>query len=181
MYPDLRSETQVNLTGLGMVEGVLSASGGKYLYRAFRGLPFAEPPVGSLRFQPPVQKRPWAPAVLDASEYGNMCTQRWPRDRGLKHGTSSTRPDTEDCLVLDIYTPRRNASRPPPKDGFPVWFFVHGGANEGGNAGGGLYDPHRLYSAGHDDVVVVTTQYRLGLFGWLGTDFQHFVLASSGV
>ena len=121
VFPDLGGETLVNLTGLGMVQGRLA--GGKYMYRAFRGLPFAEPPVGELRFQPPVPKQPWAPQVFQAAGYGDMCTQRWPRDRGLKHGTSSARPDSEDCLVLDVYTPRRNASRPPPKGGFPVWFF----------------------------------------------------------
>ena len=79
VYPDLDSETLVNLTGLGMVQGRLA--GGKYLYHAYRGLPFAEPPIGALRFQPPVPKQPWAPEVFQASGYGDMCTQRWPRDR----------------------------------------------------------------------------------------------------
>lgn len=180
VFPDLDSETRVNITGLGMVQGRLA--GGDYMYRAFRGLPFAEPPVGPRRFQPPVPKLPWAPRVLQAGGYGDMCTQRWPRDRGLKHGTSSARPDSEDCLVLDVYTPRRNASRPPPTDGFPVWFFVHGGANEGGNAGGGLFAPDGMFANNLDEVVIVTAQYRLGIFGWLGSRElqQHTADGSAG-
>ena len=58
------------------------------------------------------------------------------------------------CRYLNVYTPRRNASRPPPKEGFPVWFYVHGGAYEAGNAiadgTGALIHPHWIFEAGFE-------------------------------
>jgi carboxylesterase type B len=152
----------------GKIRGVLASSGSSYIYRAFRGIPFAEPPVGDLRFQPPQPKVPWHPALLPAHEFQSECTQRWPRE---KYPTGAW-DDVEDCLYLNVYTPRRNDSRPPPAQGFPVWLYVHGGANEAGSAiadgTGGLLDPHWLYADGYDNVVVVTVQYRLNVFGFLG-------------
>lgn len=158
----------VELPSLGKLRGTLASQGADYIFRAFKGVPFAEPPVSERRFQPPVPKKPWRPATLSALQFKSECTQRWPR---IKYPTGAW-DDVEDCLYLNIYTPRRNTSRPPPKEGFPVWFYVHGGAYETGSAiadgTGALFDPHWMYGAGFDDVVVVTTQYRLGAFGFLG-------------
>jgi|EP01046_Picozoa_sp_COSAG06_P015693 hypothetical protein len=120
VYPDVGAETLVNLTGLGQIQGVLATQGTNYVYRAFRGVPFAQAPTGALRFQPTKPVEPWAPAVKDASQFGNICTQRWKRPKR----PSGTNFDVEDCLYLNVYTPRRNASRPPPAGGFPVWVYM---------------------------------------------------------
>eukprot|EP01052_Picozoa_sp_SAG31_P005861 SAG31_NODE_264_length_18835_cov_7.543553_12_plen_650_part_00 len=172
--------TLIDLPLLGAVQGTLSSEGSPYVYRAFRGIPFAEPPVGSLRFQPPVPKSPWRPKVLPAFQFKPMCTQRWPR---LKYPTGSW-DDVEDCLYLNVYTPRPNASHPAAKTGLPVMFYVHGGAYESGSAiadgTGALFDPHWMFAAGFDEMIVVTTQYRLNVFGFLGaTEMQPFTADGS--
>ena len=116
--------------------------------RAFRGIPYAAPPVGNLRWKPPA--RPAVRnAVRDATTFANHCPQvAGPFGQGSL---------TEDCLYLNVYTPRNGG------DLKPVMVWIHGGALVSGESND--YDATRLVTQG--DVVAVTINYRLGALGFL--------------
>ncbi|XP_049807722.1 juvenile hormone esterase-like [Schistocerca nitens] len=117
-------------------------------YTAFRGIPFAEPPVGELRFQTPRPARCWS-GVRDATRYGSDCVQQ--------NGAGS-----EDCLYLNVYVPG------VPQEGaqLPVFFWVFGGGFIFGGGSDQQYGPDFLVSYG---VILVTVNYRLGALGFLST------------
>jgi para-nitrobenzyl esterase len=127
----------IRATAQGQVQGTDAE-----VYYAFRGIPFAKPPVGALRWAAPQTADTWT-GVRDATEYGSDCVQ--------SNGSGS-----EDCLYLNVFTPKT----PGPH---PVMVWIHGGAFVFGS-GGGTYIPTRLVS---HDTVVVTINYRLGRFGFL--------------
>ncbi len=128
----------------------------------FLGIPYAKPPVGSLRWRPPKAFGKFQGGSLQANQFGSECTQPGPTG-------------SEDCLFLNVYTP--TGSEPgsavePAGDqpaaatkssGLPVMVWIHGGGLTGG--GGDLYDPAPLMNQG--GVIVVTINYRLGLLGFL--------------
>jgi para-nitrobenzyl esterase len=116
--------------------------------RVFRGIPYAQPPVGELRFANTLAAEP-REAVLELSDaFGNMCPQTNITTRQVQ--------GDEDCLFLNVYAPAE-------ADDLPVMVWIHGGAFVFGN-GGGEYDPTRLVA---EDMVVVTLNYRLGNLGFL--------------
>jgi para-nitrobenzyl esterase len=117
--------------------------------RAFLGVPYARPPVGSLRWKPPVPAVP-RPGPLAAIKFANHC----PQYAG-PFGEASL---TEDCLYLNIFTPLRAN----PRSNFPVMVWIHGGALTVGESDD--YNPDRLVA---HDAVVVTINYRLGYLGFL--------------
>jgi para-nitrobenzyl esterase len=118
----------------------------------FRGIPFAQPPIGPLRFAPPVAVVPWT-EELDATATRSPCAQ-------LTLGSRTMDPtSSEDCLYLNVWAPARAGS-------FPVVVWFPGGANVIGAGSMPEYDGQRLSEAG--GVVVVTVNYRLGAFGFLG-------------
>lgn len=128
-------------------------------YRRWQGVPFAAPPVGDLRWKAPQPVKPWK-APLDATAPRSQCEQG-----GLMLGAQvapSQTTTSEDCLYLNVTVPA-DAS---PKNPLPVMFWTHGGAYVIGS--GSEYDARRLATTGH--VIVVTTNYRLGVFGFLGLD-----------
>lgn len=135
----------------GKVRGLMRQGGGA----EFLGIPYAQPPVGKLRWREPVPVRPWK-GVRDATSFGPACMQpllvgdwnRWDA------GHSS-----ENCLYLNVITPAWPAAKP-----LPVMVWLHGGANLGGSGGGDLYNAGTLTRHG---VVLVTLNYRLGVFGFL--------------
>src|SRR2546425_1299468 len=136
----LSPESAVTVTG-GQIRG---ASSEKYPdIIAFRGVPFAAPPVGELRWRPPAPVVPWQ-GVRVAATTGSACPQLGPA------------PQNEDCLFLNVWTPRKVA-RP-----LPVMVWIHGGGFRGGT--GGSTDGAPLASKG---VVLVSVNYRLNVFGFL--------------
>jgi para-nitrobenzyl esterase len=118
----------------------------------FRGIPYAAPPTGSLRWRPPQAARPWR-GVRDASAYAPSCPQK-PRPSNISDPPG---PHSEDCLYLNVTTPTLRASADRP-----VLVWIHGG---GLAEDGALnYDGTKLAKAG---AVVVTINYRLGALGFL--------------
>lgn len=113
--------------------------------RTFNGIRFAAPPVGEDRWKPPRPPEPWKD-VADATKPGPACTQFMPGS-------------AEDCLFLNVTVPRDAGSRR-----LPVLVWLHGGGYT--IDAGSLYGAQRLADQG--DVVVVTTNYRLGVFGYFG-------------
>ncbi|TQM06457.1 carboxylesterase/lipase family protein [Pseudonocardia kunmingensis] len=130
----------------GQVQGLATTD-----HFVFQGIPYAQPPVGELRWQAPRPPEPWD-GVRDATRPGPMCPQSYT----YPPGSPPTSTGAEDCLSLNIHVPR-TAEGP-----LPVLVFVHGGAfTSGGGAG---YDPRRVSGRG---VIVVTLNHRLGALGFL--------------
>ena len=140
---------QVKTSG-GLVKGTTSTDG---RIRIFKGIPFAVPPVGELRWKDPRPASPWQ-GVRDAAEFGAHCVQ------GQIFGDISfPRPASEDCLNLNIWTPATATT-----DRLPVMVWIHGG---GFQAGAGPEPRHDGNALARKGVVVVTINYRLGVFGFL--------------
>jgi para-nitrobenzyl esterase len=122
----------------------------------FRGIPFAAPPVGPLRFRPPEPPPRWS-GVRDASRFGRAAPQNAAiAGPLLSLGIGRT---GEDCLYLNVWTPRADRARRP------VLVWIHGGAFVLGAGSQTLYDGAALARRG--DVVVVTLNYRMGALGFL--------------
>ena len=136
----------------GPVRGTVTAAG----VREFLGIPYAAPPVGNLRWRPPVPHAPWF-QTLDATHFANHCPQP-----ASPFGIEST---TEDCLFLNVFAPDTNDFRQLR----PVMVWIHGGALITGESND--YDPTAMVQ---DGVIVVTINYRLGALGFLA----HPALAS---
>ena len=131
--------------------GVLHGAAGHGV-REFKGIPFALPPSGARRFSPPVPQTPW-PGTLEATRYRSPCPQV------SRYGQTDA-SDDEDCLYLNITVP---ATAPVARRGKPVIVWVHGGAYVGGSA-----DIYPLdYFSRSGDVVIVSINYRLGVFGFM--------------
>jgi para-nitrobenzyl esterase len=122
---------------------------------AFRGIPYAAPPVGKLRFAAPQPPEPW-PSVRPAREFGPSAIQ----GEAFAPGAGAEGPTSEDCLYLNVFTPGVDERRRP------VLVFIHGGGFIVGSSSSPLYDGGRLAELG--DQVVVTFNYRLGALGYLG-------------
>lgn len=121
----------------------------------FRGIPYAAPPVGELRWRAPQPAAPWD-GVRACTEFGDMCIQNSGfvgMDAFLHH------PQSEDCLYLNIWTPAQSAG-----ENLPVHFWVHGGGFQGGLGDEPLYQGVSLVEQGE---ILVTINYRLGAFGFL--------------
>lgn len=137
--------------------------------RRFLGIPFAQPPVGALRWKAPAPSEPWE-GVRDATRFGGRCAQ--------PSSLQSDASEDEDCLYLNVWAPASAPAEPLP---VMVWF--HGGGNENGSTsdlvpllqGENLFYNGRML-AERFGVVVVTTDYRLGALGF----FYHPALEEEG-
>ncbi len=141
----------------GVVEGVRLEHVERFL-----GIPYAEPPVGELRWRAPRPARSWD-GVRRASEFGDDCVQNRPFwDR-----TQSQRPSSEDCLTLSVWRPADSVGGP-----LPVMVWIHGGGFVMGSSSQSALDGGAIASRG---VVVVSFNYRLGRFGF----FAHPALSAA--
>lgn len=131
--------------------------------RSFRflGIPFANPPVGNLRFAPP-QPYTGSKQAIDATKYSDSCIQS-----PSSFGTRNNGGISEDCLYLNIYTPVLPAEGDESSPRRPVAVYFYGGAFTEGSASMIDYDGGNF--ASRNDVVVVTVNYRLGALGFLAT------------
>ncbi|XP_017652876.2 carboxylesterase 1D [Nannospalax galili] len=135
----------------------------------FLGVPFAKPPLGSLRFAPPQPAEPWS-FVKDTTSYPPMCSQDAIGGQALSDLFTNRKENiplkfSEDCLYLNIYTPADLTKNSQ----LPVMVWIHGGGLLVGGAS--TYDGLAL--SAHENVVVVTIQYRLGIWGFFSTGDEH--------
>ena len=150
----------VDVAGLGKIVGTLSAFDAGIAL--FRGIPFAEPPLGDRRFQPPIAHGPWA-APLQATDWGAKCVQ-------APGNFSHISKMSEDCLFLNVAAPlsavktRGNRSS---SSKLPVMVWIHGG---GYTMGSSDYDLDVLVAGSKGAVLCVSINYRLNLFGFIGSE-----------
>ncbi len=138
-------------TAQGTVEGLLSADGKVQL---FKGIPYAAPPVGDLRWQPPQPPASWE-GVRPAHDFAPRAMQKqiWPDMFFFDEGPS------EDCLYLNVWVPTDAGDKP-----LPVMFWIHGG----GFIAGGSSEPRQEGSQlAQEGVIVVSLNYRMGVFGFM--------------
>lgn len=141
---DVPADPGVVRTKSGSVRGLVAPD-----HRLFSGIPYAAPPVGAMRWQPPQPTAEWS-GFLDATRPGPRCIQDVSNDVDRSE-------TSEDCLTLNVWTP------PPSGEPRPVMVWIHGGSFINGS--GDIYDAQWLASRG--DMLVVTINYRLGALGFL--------------
>ena len=140
-------------TQSGQLQGIVDGN-----LVAFRGIPYAAPPIGDLRWRPPTPPPSWQ-GIRDASKFGNVCPQA---------GSGGQMIGDEDCLTLNVFE-----STSPGSWQQPVMVYFHGGGNDSGSAQQPPLDAPPLATHG---VIVVTAQYRLGLLGF----FANSLLTAEG-
>jgi para-nitrobenzyl esterase len=148
------AESNEIATAGGIVRGIRDGQ-----VRTWRGIPFAAPPVGDLRFRAPRPAAPWS-GIRDASEFGPVA----PQDReGPFSGADAATPRSEDCLTLNVIAPAEAAT------GMPVMVYIHGGAYSVGSPRDSAFRGVNFALRG---IVHVTLNYRLNAFGYL--DFSAY-------
>ncbi len=140
-------------TAIGELEGVVSADG---RVRAYKGIPFAAPPVGPFRWKAPQPVQPWG-GTRKALDYGPRCMQARVYDDMIFRDSGPS----EDCLYLNIWIPVTTDKKP-----LPVMVWIYGGGFVAGSSSEPRQDGENLSKRG---VIVVSFNYRLGVFGF----FSH--------
>lgn len=138
--------------------------------RNWRGIPYAKPPLGSLRWKAPRDLKPFSEPFA-ATRFAPMCWQLGQPQVAVDPALYGKPVGSEDCLYLNIWSPPECSGAEKDAAALPVMVWIHGGSNVGG--AGHLYNGSNL--ARRQQVIVVSINYRLGLFGW----FSHPALRSS--
>jgi para-nitrobenzyl esterase len=152
----LFSQTRVT-TPLGALEGETSSG-----IRVFRGVPFAQPPTGKLRFAAPLPATKWE-GVKEAKRFGPRCMQL-PLFGDMNFRSNGM---SEDCLYLNIWTPAKDSN-----EKLPVLVYIFGGGFQAGDGSEPRYDGESMARKG---IVAITVNYRLGVFGF----FAHPSITAS--
>ncbi len=158
----------------GLIEGL---HGWDPRIAVYKGVPYAKPPVGELRFRSPQPAEPWD-GVLQAFDYAPVSMQQTPGIDKESFWTKEMHPTgpeyevSEDCLYLNIFTPARD-----DRAKLPVLFYIHGGGFTGGYPSEIEFDWEHMARKG---MVVVAIQYRLGIFGFLASSALSKVYSEDG-
>ena len=140
------SQTRANAPEVHVRSGALRGAELSGDVKSFLGIPYAAPPLGNLRWRPPQEPAAWT-GVREARHYSSACAQR------------NNNHSSEDCLYLNVWTPAKAFS-----EHLPVMVWIHGGGFAAGAGSDPKFDGTRLATKG---VVIVTINYRLGVFGFL--------------
>ncbi|XP_055608909.1 acetylcholinesterase-like [Uranotaenia lowii] len=153
----MASSTKQVITKLlaGKVKGVKATLPNGNAYYCYKGIPYAKPPVGELRFKPPVPLENFEEDILDCSYERNACPSLGPFPPSVAEG--------EDCLHVNVYT-SLSPNQVDQTKLLPVMVWIYGGAFNCGNGDSSLYEPSYLVQEG---VVAVTFNYRVGPLGFL--------------
>lgn len=143
----------------GLLKGKIMTSRNGKEFAAYLGIPYAEPPVKNLRLMPPVPATGWS-GERDAIEDSSECFQQ-----ATNAGNKTVKVGSEDCLYLNVYTPRD--VRSPKKKIYPVMVFIHGGSLTSGDSKSSSFGPEYLMDK---DIVLVIFNYRLGLLGFMSME-----------
>jgi len=146
--PEVVGIPTASVTG-GNVKGTVAAG-----LSIFKGIPFAAPPVGELRWKSPQPVAPWTD-VKQTVAFANSCMQNMEMARSMGDASNIS----EDCLYLNVWSPAARAS-----DRLPVLVWIYGGGFSGGMTSVPMYDGEKLAKKG---VVVISIAYRVGPFGFL--------------
>ena len=166
--PDSLERPLLRLSDVSVFEGQLSESG---ITESFLGVPFAQPPVGALRWAPP-QPLQMTQGIYQADTFAPACMQgdhiaKWYQNVAADFGGDPTlikQPKvSEDCLYLNLWRPVQDKENP---QALPVIVYIHGGSNKAGWSYEPNYIGHNLAAKG---VIVVSIAYRVGVFGF----FSH--------
>jgi hypothetical protein len=149
-------------TANGTVEGVTEQSG----IHVYRGIPFAAPPVGDLRWKPPQPVRNWT-GTRKAAQFGPRCVQA-PLFRDMNFRSSGM---SEDCLYLNVWTPAKSGS-----ERLPVLVYFYGGGFVAGDGSEPRYDGESMARKG---IVSLTVNYGLGVFGFLAEASARAILGAN--
>jgi len=143
------ADTAVVNSSAGKLQGTTDGK-----LRVFRGIPYALPPTGEMRWKPPLPMTKWK-GLREATQFGAACIQ--PRGKPDSIYFWNLPKTSEDCLYLNVWAPAKASKA-------PVFFWIHGGALSGGSGSEPMYDGAKLAERG---IVVVTINYRLGALGFL--------------
>jgi len=146
----MNGQNTVVSTKSGKIEG--SYEGGQYI---FKGIPYASPPTGDLRWLPPRPVKPWKD-VRPAKQFGPIAPQNTMPGGFMEQ---VPQPQSEDCLFLNIWTPGLDSAKRP------VMVWIHGGAFTMGSSSDAMYESDKLLKRGN--IVLVSINYRLGMLGFL--------------
>jgi para-nitrobenzyl esterase len=153
--PTTSDHSPIVKTAAGLISGQRNGD-----VDVFKGVPFAEPPVGALRWKEPKPKTPWRD-TLTCTSFGASPIQNDPQPFMMwtEEFITPPRPLSEDCLYLNVWTPAN-----PEQTGLPVLVWIHGGAFNSGSGACAVYDGEALARRG---IVYVSINYRLGVMGFL--------------
>ena len=157
--PTAKNITEIVATRNGKIEGIAQAETGLHI---FKGIPFAKPPVGELRWKAPQPVENWE-GIKECKEFPAIAMQgnpapfwMWTSEFIAPAGNMS-----EDCLYLNVWTPAKTT-----EDKLPVWVFIHGGGFNSGSGSVPLYDGENMAKKG---IIFITINYRVNVFGF----FSH--------
>ncbi|XP_056139820.1 acetylcholinesterase-like [Lampris incognitus] len=179
VFPATQNDLIIN-TRNGKIGGmVLSVPRGEV--RAFLGIPYGKPPLGKQRFLPPEPAGSWN-GVRRATKFPNSCYQLldtfFPGFRGAEMWNPNT-PLSEDCLYLNVWTPRFNHTHFHRLPSVPVFVWIYGGGFVTGTSSLELYDGRFLSQS--EGVVVVSMNYRLGALGFLSLPENKNIRGNAGL
>nr|WCC58147.1 carboxylesterase [Pharsalia antennata] len=188
-YDDYLSQTvytrNITLKNLGTLRGVVhgpKVNRNLSLVEVYRGIPYAAPPIKSLRFMPPGSAPSWQ-GIRYADTFGPVCPQKFPNENNMEHNRKQQflrlkeylQDQSEDCLYLNIYAPYQDPQESSRK--YPVMVYIHGESFEWNS--GNPYDGSVL--AAYGKVIVVTLNFRLGILGFLKTGTEELFTSNFGL
>lgn len=160
----------------GLVRGKIYNIDGRHI-QIFRGIPYAEPPLGNLRFARPVKKTRWH-QELSAVEYGPPCIQFMDFHRYDKFSSDNMRRQSEDCLYLNVFSPYDHEDESKT---FPIIVWIHGGSFLAGSADTGIDMETVARNIIFKGITFVTINYRLGPLGFLNARIGDKIEANFGI